>query len=159
MDLKKYIVTLTKEERRMLTEIVSKGSHRSQKVLNSLILLACDEGEFQEIRSTNEDISRVLCISMRKIDRVKKRFVEDGLDIVLNGKKNTRIYSKKIDGDFEAHLIALSCSEPPEGYAEWSLRLLADKVVELKYIDSISHETVRQVLKKTNLNHGGRKDG
>ena len=96
---------------------------------------------------------------MRKIDRVKKRFVEDGLDVVLNGKKNTRIYSKKIDGDFEAHLIALSCSEPPEGYAEWSLRLLADKVVELNYIDSISHETVRQVLKKTNLNHGRKKDG
>jgi len=157
--LKKYIVTLTKDERRMLNEIVSKGSHRSQKVLNSLILLACDEGEYQEIRSTNEDISRILCISMRKIDRVKKRFVKEGLDIVLNGKKNRRIYSKKIDGDFEAHLIALSCSKPPEGYAEWSLRLLADKVVELKYIDSISHETVRQVLKKTNLSHGGRKDG
>ena len=118
--MKKYVVTLTKEERRMLTDIVSKGSHRSQKVLNSLILLACDEGEYQEIRSTNEEISRILCISMRKIDRVKKRFVEDGLDVVLNGKKNTRIYSKKIDGDFEAHLIALSCSEPPEGYAEWS---------------------------------------
>lgn len=157
--MKKYIVTLTKDERRMLNEIVSKGSHRSQKVLNSLILLACDEGEYQEIRSTNEDISRILCISMRKIDRVKKRFVKEGLDIVLNGKKNRRIYSKKIDGDFEAHLIALSCSKPPEGYAEWSLRLLADKVVELKYIDSISHETVRQVLKKTNLSHGGRKDG
>lgn len=157
--MKKYIVTLTKEERKTLNDIVSKGSHKSQKVLNSLILLACDEGEYQEVRSTNEDISRILHISMRKIDRVKKRFVEEGLDVALNGKKNTRIYEKKIDGDFEAHLIALSCSEPPEGYAEWSLRLLADKVVELNYIDSISHETVRQVLKKKNLNHGGKKDG
>lgn len=159
LDLKKYFVTLAEEERKVLTDIVSKGSHRSRKVLNSLILLGCDEGEYQEIRSTNEEISRVLCISMRKIDRIKKQFVEEGLDTILNGKKNTRFYKKKIDGDFEAHLIALSCSEPPEGYAEWSLRLLADKVVELHYIDSISHETVRQVLKKTNLNHGRSKDG
>jgi Homeodomain-like domain len=87
---------------------------------------------------------------MRKIDRVKKRFVEDGIDVALDRKKGNRIYSRKSDGDFEAHLIALSCSEPPEGFARWSLRLLADKVVELDYIESISHETVRQVLKKRN---------
>jgi len=87
---------------------------------------------------------------MRKIDRVKKRFVEDGIDIALNGRKGERVYAKKADGDFEAHLIALSCSEPPEGFARWSLRLLADQVVELNYIDSISYETVRRVLKKRN---------
>jgi hypothetical protein len=87
---------------------------------------------------------------MRKIDRVKKRFIEDGIDVALNNKKRSRTYAKKTDGDFEAHLIALSCSEPPEGFARWSLRLLADKVVELNYIESISHETVRGVLKKRN---------
>lgn len=76
---------------------------------------------------------------MRKIDRVKKRFVEGDIDVALNRRKGNRIYAKKADGDFEAHLVALSCSEPPEGFARWSLRLLADKVVELDYIGSISH--------------------
>jgi hypothetical protein len=121
--------------------------------------LACDEGEHQRKRSKNEEIARVLNTSMRKIDRVKKRFVVDGLEVALHGKKGSRVYAKKADGDFEAHLIALSCSKPPEGFARWTLRLLADKVVELDYIDSISHETVRRVLKKTNLNLGGAKDG
>ncbi len=87
---------------------------------------------------------------MRKIDRVKKLFVEEGLEVALNGKKRNRIYDKKVDGDLEAHLVALSCSEPPEGFARWSLRLLADKVVELGYTDNISHETVRRTLKKRN---------
>jgi len=96
---------------------------------------------------------------MRKIDRVKKRFVVDGLDVALNGRKGSRVYTKKADGDFEAHLIALSCSEPPEGFSRWSLRLLADKVVELDYIDSISHESIRRVLKKTNLSLGRTRDG
>jgi len=100
-----------------------------------------------------------LNISMKKIDRVKKRFIEDGLDITLNGRKGSRIYKKKADGDFEAHLIALSCSDPPEGFSRWSLRLLADKVVELDYIDNISHETIRRVLKKTKSNLGSEKGG
>jgi len=152
--MKKYIVTLTEEERNSLTEMTSKGRHRSQKVLNALTLLACDEGEYQNSRSTNAEISKVLNTSMRKIDRVKKRFVNQGLDVALNGKKSDRVYQKKADGDFEAHLIALSCSKPPEGFSQWSLRLLADRAVELKYIDSISHETVRRVLKKTNLSPG-----
>ena len=152
--MKKYIVTLTEEERNSLTEMTSKGRHRSQKVLNALALLACDEGEYQKLRSTNAEISKVLNTSMRKIDRVKKRFVNQGLEVALNGKKSDRVYEKKADGDFEAHLIALSCSKPPEGFSQWSLRLLADRAVELKYIDSISHETVRRVLKKTNLSPG-----
>ena len=147
--MKKYTVTLSQDERDDLKKIVSKGKHKSQKVINALILLGCDRGEFQEKRSTNEEISRVLKIGMRKIDRVKKRFVEDGIEITLNGKKGSRIYSKKADGDFEAHLVALSCSDPPKGFTRWSLRLLADKVVELEYIDQVSHETIRQVLKKT----------
>jgi len=141
--MKKYIVTLTDDERKALGVLTSKGKHRSQKILNALILLGCDEGE----------------LSMKKIDRVKKRFVEDGLDITLNGRKGSRIYVKKTDGDFEAHLVALSCGDPPEGFARWSLRLLADKVVELDYIDNVSHETVRKVLKKTKSNPGSIKDG
>jgi len=157
--MNKYIVTLTKEDREALSTLASKGKHRSQKVLNALILLGCDVGDFQKKPSTNEDISRILCVSMRKIDRVKKRFVEEGIYIALNGKNGSRIYSKKTDGDFEAHLIALSCSEPPEGFARWSLRLLADKAVELNYTEGVSHETVRRILKKTNSNHGNGKVG
>ncbi len=157
--MKKYIVTLTKDEREALGALASKGKHKSQKIINALILLGCDEGEFQKKRSMNKEIARVLNISMKKIDRVKKRFVEEGLDIVLKGRKGTRIYDRKADGDFEAHLVALSCSEPPEGFARWSLRLLADKVVELDYIDSVSHETIRRVLKKTKSSLGSGKIG
>jgi transposase len=157
--MKKYVVTLTKDERDELTALTSKGNHRSQKILNALILLSCDRGDFQKQYSKNEEIARVLNVSMRKIDRVKKRFVEDGYDIVLNGEKGSRVYAKKADGDFEAHLVALSCSEPPEGYARWSLRLLADRVVELNYIDSISHEAIRRILKKTKSNPGDKKVG
>jgi hypothetical protein len=159
LSMKKYTVTLTKDERESLDTLTSKGKHKSQKILNALILLGCDEGEYQEKRLTNEVMAQVLNISMRKIDRVKKRFVEEGIEVALNGRKGSRIYAKKADGDFEAHLVALSCSEPPEGFARWSLRLLADKVVELEYIDSISHETVRSILKKTKLSPGNEKDG
>lgn len=157
--MKKYIVTLTEDERKSLGELTSKGKHKTQKILDALILLGCDEGRFQTKRSTNEEIASVLNTSMRKIDRVKKRFIEEGLDVALHGRKGSRIYVKKADGDFEAHLIALSCSEPPEGFARWSLRLLADKVVELDYIGSISHEAVRRVLKKTKLNLGNTRGG
>jgi hypothetical protein len=157
--MKKYIVTLSKEERETLGALASKGKHRSQKILNALILLGCDEGEYQTQRSTNEEIAHVLNISMRKIDRTKKRFFMEGLDVALNGRKGSRVYEKKADGDFEAHLVALSCSEPPEGFARWSLRLLADKVVEFGYIDNISHETVRSILKKTKSNLGKEKYG
>ena len=152
--MKKYKVTLTDQERQYLSQIVQKGKHRSQKVLNALILLNCDEGEYQRNRSKNDDIAKVLQISMRKIDRIKRSFVENGLEIALDGTKGQRVYEKKADGDFEAHLIALSCSEPPEGFARWSLRLLADKVVELNYVDNISHETIRRVLKKTKSSRG-----
>ncbi len=144
----KYKVTLTLEEREELQEITRKGSHKSQKVLNALILLNCDQGEHQEQKVKNEDISSVLQISMKKIDRVKKRFVEEGIEVALLGHKGERVYKKKVDGDLEAHLIALSCSEPPDGFSRWSLRLLADRAIELEYIDNISHETVRRLLKK-----------
>jgi hypothetical protein len=152
--MEKFKVTLEKGERAELTEMSQRGRHRSQKVLNALILLNCDEGEFQEQRKKNEDIAAVLQISMRKIDRVKRRFVEEGLEAALNGRKRERVYEKKADGDFEAHLVALSCSQPPEGFSRWSLRLLADRVVELEYIESVSHETIRRVLKKTKSSPG-----
>jgi transposase len=159
MIMKKYIVTLTEDERKILGDLVSKGRHKSQKILNALILLDCDVGEFQGSRSTNEEIARVLNISMKKIDRVKKRFVEEGFDFALDRRKGNRVYARKTDGDFEAHLVALSCSEPPEGFSRWSLRLLADKVIELDYIDTISHEAIRRILKKTKSNLGGKRDG
>ena len=148
--MRKFKVTLNREERDSLVAITQKGNHQSRKVRNALILLNCDQGAFQDCWMKNEDVASVLKISMRKIDRVKKRFVEAGLDVALNGRKGERVYQKKADGDFEAHVIALSCSKPPEGFCRWSLRLLADKVVELNYIDSVSYETVRRVLKKRN---------
>ncbi|VEN73365.1 transposase [Candidatus Desulfarcum epimagneticum] len=157
--MKKYIVTLTQAERKNLMALTSKGKHKSQKILNALILLGCDDGEFQKNRSKNKELSKILNVSMKKIDRVKKRFVEDGIDITLNGKKGSRIYKKKTDGDFEARLVALSCSKAPEGFSRWTLRLLAEKVVKLDYIESISHETIRGILKKTKSNHGCVKDG
>jgi len=153
----RYKVALTKEEQEQLRNIAVKGSHKSQKVLNALILLNSDENK--EKKSTNEQISEILGISMRKIDRVRKRFVEEGMEIALNGHPKEREYSRKADGDLEARLIALSCSEAPPGFARWSLRMLADKVVELQYVESLSYETVRRVLKKTNLNPGKHRDG
>jgi len=148
--MNRYTVTLTEDERKFLRELASKGKHNSQQILNALILLNCDKSELNINHSINEEISRVLNISMKKIDRVKKRFVEEGLEVALNGKESDRIYTKKVDGDSEAHLVALSCSQPPEGFAQWSLRLLADKAVELGYFEDISHETVRRTLKKRN---------
>jgi len=145
----KYKVTLTREERNELISIISKGKHTSQRFRNAYVLINCDEGEFAE-KATNAEINKILKVGMRTIDRIKKRFVEEGFDAVLERKPTTREYDRKADGDLEARLIALSCSEPPEGHARWSLRLLADKLVELEIVDSISHETVRTVLKKTN---------
>jgi transposase len=152
--MKRYKVTLTQEERQDLEAISSKGKHPAQTILNALILLACDEGKHQKQRSINETIAQVLNVSMKTIDRMKKRFVEEGLDAVLTRKPSSRTFQPRVDGDLEARLIALSCSEPPVGHRHWSLRLLADKVVELEYVDQISHETVRQALKKTSLSPG-----
>lgn len=157
--MKLYKVTLLANEREDLESITRKGSHQSQKVINALILLNCDEGEFNDHRTRGEDVANILRISMRKVDRVKKRFVEAGLDAALGGRQAQRSYVRKADGEFEAHLVALSCGEPPKGFARWSLRMLADRAVELEYIDSVSYETVRRVLKKTKSNHGGRLAG
>ena len=148
-----YTIKLTKAEVEELNSIINKGSHTSQTIRVAYILLNCDEGKFSS-KVTNEQISKVLKVGMRTIDRVKKRFVEEGLEAVLDRRPTTRVYDRKLDGDVEAKLVTLCCSDPPKGYAKWSLRLLADKMVELKYVESISHVTVRSVLKKTNLSLG-----
>ena len=145
----KYKVTLTKQEREELLSMTRGGKHSSKKVIHALILLNCDEGKFSD-KVKNEDITRVLKIGSRTIDRVKKKFVEQGFEAALENSPTTRVYDRKTDGDTEAHLIALSCSKPPKGFSRWSLRLLADKMVEMKYVEDISYETVRRVLKKTN---------
>jgi len=146
---KLYTVTLTHEERQELGQIISKGKHTSQAYRSAYILLNKDEGEFSNgHRVTNEELTKVLHINMRTVDRIKRRFVEEGFDACLSRKKPSRIYERKIDGDVEAHLISIACSEPPEGMAKWSLRLLADKMVELEYVENISHESVRTLLKK-----------
>ena len=144
----KYKVTLTREEREQLSDIISKGKHSAQLYRSAYILLNCDEEKYLK-KIINEEISCVLQISMRMIDRVKQRFVEEGFEACLARKPMSKTKEKKADGDVEAHLIALSCSKAPRGFSKWSLRLLADKMVELKYVESISHETVRRVLKKT----------
>lgn len=155
----KYRVSLTQNERDELKAIAAKGKHNSRKVINALVLLNYDEDASEPRTLGEKEIAKVLKVSAMRIHRVKKRFVEEGLDIALNGHKGKRVYQRVADGDFEAHLVALSCSEPPEGRAKWSLRLLADKVVELQYIESISHETIRRILKKTKLNPGGKSAG
>ena len=154
----RYTVKLTNDEVEELKAIINKGSHTSQTFRTAYILLNCDEGKYSE-KVTNEQVSKILKVGMRTIDRVKKRFIEDGLEAVLERRLTQRVYEKKVDGDVEAKLVTLCCSKPPKGFAKWSLRLLADKMVELKYVDSISHVSVRAVLKKTNLNLGKSKAG
>lgn len=149
---------MTQKEREELLSITKGGVHTSKKVIHALILLNCDEGEFSD-KVKNEDIVKVLKIGDRTIDRLKRKFVEEGYEAALENRPTTRVYDRKADGDVEAHLVALSCSKAPEGFARWSLRLLADKMVELEYIDEISYETVRRVLKKTSYVPGKSKDG
>ena len=153
MIMVRYTIKLTKAEVDELRNIINKGSHTSQTFRAAYILLNCDEGKYSE-KVINEQISKMLKIGMRTIDRVKKKFFEEGLESALERRPTSRIYNSKVDGEIEAKLITLCCSEPPEGFAKWSLRLLADKMVELNYIESISHITVRNVLKKTNLSLG-----
>ena len=149
----RYRVKLTKSEVEELHVIINKGSHTSQTFRSAYILLNCDEGKYSD-KVTNEQISKVLKVGMRTIDRVKKQFIEEGLEAVLERRATTRIYELKADGDMEAKLVTLCCSEPPKGFSKWSLRLLADKMVELNYVESISHVTVRSILKKMSLSPG-----
>ena len=150
-----YTIKLSKFEVEDLNKVISKGSHTSQAFRAAYILLNCDKGEFSENKEvTNAEICKILKVGERTIDRVKKKFIEEGFESVLERRPSTQNYTKKVDGDIEAKLVTLCCSEPPEGFAKWSLRPLADKMVELNYIDYISHVTVREVLKKTNLSLG-----
>ena len=154
----RYTIKLTKDEVEELNNIIDKGSHSSQTFRVAYILLNCDEGKYAQ-KVTNEQISKMLKVSMRTVERTKKRFVEQGFEAVLERRASSRVYERKADGEVEARLISLCCSEPPKGFARWSLRLLADKMVELKYVESISHVTVRSVLKKTNLSPGKLRSG
>lgn len=149
----RYTIKLTESEVEELRVIINKGSHTSQTFRAAYILLNCDEGDYSD-KVTNEQISKVLKVGLRTIDRVKKQFIEEGMEAVLERRSTTRVYDIKADGDMEAKLVTLCCSEPPKGFSKWSLRLLADKMVELNYVASISHVTVRTVLKKMNLSLG-----
>jgi transposase len=156
--MKRYKIQLLKSEVDELMVIINKGSHSSHTFRAAYVLLNCDEGEFAD-KVTNEQISKVLKIGMRTIDRIKKRFIEEGLEGALERKPSSRVYDKKIDGEVEAKLVQLCCSEPPAGYAKWSLRLLADKMVELKYVENISYVAVGNTLKKMNLSLGKQEGG
>ena len=157
--MEKFIVTLEAAERRHLEEIVSKGTHAAAKLVNALILLNCNASDETKVRRTSAEIAGMLHVGAIKIDHVKRRFVEEGIDAALGRRDSARQYERKIDGDLEAHLIALACSKPPVGRGLWSLRLLADIAVELDYVASISHETVRRTLKKTNSSLGKKSAG
>jgi len=150
-----YTIKLSKSEVDDLNKIITKGSHTSQAFRTAYILLNCDKGEFSantEIK--NAEICKILKVGERTIDRVKKKFIEEGFESVLERRPSIQNYTKKIDGDIEAKIVTICCSTPPEGFSKWSLRLIADKMVELNYIDYISHVTVGEVLKKTNLSLG-----
>jgi transposase len=154
----RYRIQLAEAEVAELSAIISKGAHSTHTFRNAYILLNCDEGKYCH-KVTNEQLARVLRINSRTIERVKKRFCEEGWQAVLQRKPSGRTYDRKVDGEVEAHLVQLCCSEPPKGRARWTLRLLADKMVELKYVDSLSYVTVREVLKKIALNLGRQSSG
>lgn len=149
----RYKVSLTDKEREELQAIMSKGKHTTLQFRNACILLNSDEVQ-QGQKVSNEQIARILRIAPKTVERLKQRFVEEGYEACMDRKPYPEVKKTITDGDFEAHLVAISCSKAPAGYARWSLRMLADKMIELKYAESISHETVRQVLKKTKLNRG-----
>jgi transposase len=146
---KKYRVTLTPEERQQLEDLISKGKGAARKLAHARILLQADEAEGGPGR-VDVEIAGALNASVRTVERVRERFVEQGLEAALVPKPSDRIYARLLDGAQEARLIALACSEPPEGKPRWTLRLLADRMVELDYAETVSYETVRRVLKKTN---------
>jgi transposase len=149
----RFKVTLTENEREQLKAILSKGKHSCLQFRNACILLNSDESEHGQ-KVSNEQIAQVLHMNTKTAERLKQRFVEEGFEACIDRKAYPQVKETKVDGDFEAHLVAISCSKAPEGYGRWSLRMLADKMIELKYVESISHETIRQVLKKTKLSRG-----
>jgi len=150
---KRYRVTLTDEERQDLQKLVSVGKGAARKLMRARVLLLADQGDSGPAKSDPE-IREALSCGRATIERVRKQFVEEGLEAVLQPKPSNRVYERKLDGRTEAHLIALACGAPPEGRARWRLRLLGDRLVGLGYVESLSYETVRRTLKKTNLSLG-----
>jgi transposase len=146
---KKYRVTLSAAERDDLTALIGKGKAHARKLAHARVLLQVDESASGP-SGTDEQIAGALNLSTRTVERVRERFVEQGLAAALLPKPSTRRYERAFDGAQEARLIALACSAPPEGKSRWTLRLLAAQAVELKIVDTVSHESVRQALKKTN---------
>ena len=147
-----YRVNLTDLEREELEGIIKRSKSEAVRTKRSYILLAADEHGDKKWK--DDQISNAYGLSIRTIGRLRKRFVEHGIETALYGKKQEITREKIFDGRVESQLIALRCGEVPEGQSGWTLRLLADKMVELEYVESISHETVRQMLKKTPLSRG-----
>jgi Homeodomain-like domain len=147
--VKKYVVTLTEEERAALDALLRKGKAAARKLTHARILLKADVSSGGP-GWRDEAISAALEVSTGTVQRIRQLFVEAGLEAALNRRPAAQPRPWKLDGVGEAHLIALTCSEPPAGQARWTLRLLAAQMVELAYVDSLSHETVRHVLKKAN---------
>ena len=143
-----YRVTLTPLERQELQQLISRGKADARKLAHARILLQADEAKGGP-RRTDGQIAGALDTTTRTVERVRERFVEQGLEWALLPKPSKRVYARKLDGRQEARLVALACSKPPAGKARWTLRLLADEMVELEVVDSLSYETVRQALKKT----------
>jgi hypothetical protein len=159
MPQKKYLVTLTPEEREQLTGLLSAGKRSALTLLRARILLKADQAPGGSAWH-DDRIAEALDCGLRTIERVRQRFVEHGLEAALGRKPQERPSRlPKLDGRAEAHLIALACSPPPEGRAEWTMQLLADKLVELRIVDSICDETVRRTLKKTKSSLGRRSSG
>ena len=152
MPAKLYQVNLTEDEREQLLGITRRGKSSGRKVKRSLILCKADEG------LTDQQVAEALMVGPSTVGRVRQRFVEGGLERALNDLPRPG-QRRKLDGKQEAHLVAVACSAPPEGHARWTLRLLADEAVKLELTGSISRETVRQVLKKTNSSPGGKRSG
>ena len=150
---KKYIVTLTEAERQQLQAMLSKGKAAARKLMHARILLKADASPCGPNWS-DDAIAQGLEVGRATVERVRRQFVEEGFDAALERRKSRRVYERKLDGDDEAHLVALTCQRPPEGRSRWTLRLLADRMVQLDYVDHLSHETVREVLKKTSLSLG-----
>jgi transposase len=152
--MKKYKVTLTAEERNSLQDLIAAGKASAQKLAHARILLKADAAP-DGPAWPDARIAEAVEVNVTTVERVRERFVEHGLDAALDRKKQARPSRvRKLDGQAEARLVALACSEPPLGRDRWTLRLLADQLVELEVVDTVSTETVRQVLKKTNSSHG-----
>jgi transposase len=150
---KKYIVTLTDEERQMLQEVLSRGKGAARKLAHARILLKADVPPGGP-GWKDEAIAEALEVGRATVERIRKAFVEDGLKAALEPRKSRRQYRRKLDGDGEAHLVALACQKPPEGRSRWTLKLLADRMVQLEYVDQIFYQSVRRTLKKTKSNLG-----